>query len=59
MTSESDSPSSDGAARVVIVPGLAVRGYAVQAASALTAAGYAVGLEDPPGWADRTDDLAA
>ncbi len=41
------------------MPGLAVRGYAVGAARALTEAGYAVELEDPPGWANRADDLAA
>lgn len=43
--------------RVVIVPGLAVRGYAVEATDALIAAGFDARLEEPPGWRGRATDL--
>jgi pimeloyl-ACP methyl ester carboxylesterase len=38
------------AGRVIIVPGLAVRRYAVPAAGALRAEGYNVSLQKPPAW---------
>jgi pimeloyl-ACP methyl ester carboxylesterase len=43
--------------RVVIVPGLAVRSYAVPAAAALSGAGHAVELLPAPGWRGVPDRL--
>ena len=45
-------------ARVVIVPGLAVRSFVVPAAAALTAAGHDVELLPAPGWRGVPDRLA-
>ena len=44
-------------ARVVIVPGLAVRSYAVPAADALAAHGHEVDLRPAPAWRGRPADL--
>ena len=45
--------------RVVIVPGLAVRGYAVEATEALIGAGFEARLEQPPGWPGQATELDA
>ena len=45
--------------RVVIVPGLAVRGYARGAAAALAQAGFEVDLLAPPAWHGEPTDLRA
>jgi len=44
-------------ARIMIIPGLAVRGYATETAEALAAAGHDVGLVDPVAWHGVPDRL--
>jgi hypothetical protein len=44
-------------ARVVVVPGLAVRGYALDAVRALRAAGHDASLLRPPAWRGAPADL--
>jgi pimeloyl-ACP methyl ester carboxylesterase len=44
-------------ARIVIIPGLAVRSYAVPAADALAAAGHEVDLRPAPAWRGQPTDL--
>ena len=46
-----------GRVRVVIVPGLAVRSYAVAATEALVDAGFDARLDDPPGWPGQATGL--